>query len=235
MPRDSVGAPTVEPAATPAAANPPSETSAAGRPAQQRAIRTRQQILLAAARLFADNGVHGTALAEAAASAEVTKGALTFHFPTKDALVQALISEQEQRTRAAIGAVLHTDVPALEQLVALTHALGRLFTEDLIVQAGLRLTGEYERADREAYRSWITVFEGLFRRASDEEELSARLDPDAHARFLVSSVAGVYLLSMVLAGRADLEARLDQMWELLLPSIVRADRHDRIPAIRSAR
>ncbi|MDX5310814.1 MAG: TetR family transcriptional regulator C-terminal domain-containing protein, partial [Rhodococcus sp. (in: high G+C Gram-positive bacteria)] len=92
-----------------------------------------------------------------------------------------------------------------------------------------------ERADREAYRSWITVFEALFRRASDEEELSARLDPAAHARFLVSSVAGVYLLSMVLADRADLEARLDQMWELLLPSIVRADRHDRIPAIRSAR
>ncbi|NGP08373.1 TetR/AcrR family transcriptional regulator [Rhodococcus sp. 14C212] len=224
MPRDSVGAATVESAATPA-----------GRPAQQRAIRTRQQILLAAAQLFADNGINGTALAEAAASAEVTKGALTFHFPTKDALVQALITEQEQRTLATIGVVLHTDAPALEQLVALTHALGRLFAEDLIVQAGLRLTGEYERADPEAYRSWITVFEGLFRRAAAEGELSTRLNPKAHARFLVSAVAGVYLLSMVLAGRADLEVRLDQMWELLLPGIVRADRHDRIPAIRAAR
>lgn len=98
MPRDSVGAPTVESAAAPADANAPAAASPAGRPAQQRAIRTRQQILLAAAQLFADNGIHGTALAEAAASAEVTKGALTFHFPTKDALVQALITEQEQRT-----------------------------------------------------------------------------------------------------------------------------------------
>ncbi|NCL76525.1 hypothetical protein AIIKEEIJ_04006 [Rhodococcus sp. YH1] len=26
-----------------------------------------------------------------------------------------------------------------------------------------------------------------------------------------------------------------QMWELLLPGIVRADRHDRIPVIRTAR
>lgn len=235
MPRDSVGAPTVESAAAPADANEPAAASPAGRPAQQRAIRTRQQILLAAAQLFADNGIHGTALAEAAASAEVTKGALTFHFPTKDALVQALISEQQQRTRAAIGTVLHADGPALEQLVALTHALGRLFTEDLIVQAGLRLTGEYERADPEAYRGWITVFESLFRRAAAEGELSTRLNPTAHARFLVSAVAGVYLLSMVLAGRADLEVRLDQMWELLLPGIVRADRHDRIPVIRTAR
>lgn len=43
------------------------------------------------------------------------------------------------------------------------------------------------------------------------------------------------LVSNVLTGREDLEQRLDEMWLLLLPGIMPADRHLKIPAIRRAR
>lgn len=47
----------------------------------------RQRILASAAQLFAENGIHGTGLAEISQRAEVSKGTLYYHYTTKDMLV----------------------------------------------------------------------------------------------------------------------------------------------------
>lgn len=64
---------------------------------QQRAVRTREEILEAAVRLFARRGFLATTMAELAKSIRMTPGALYWHFPTKEDLLLAAIEEISAR------------------------------------------------------------------------------------------------------------------------------------------
>src|SRR5918911_2908417 len=64
---------------------------------QPRARATRQAILTAAAEHFARNGYHATSLERVLADSGGTKGALYFHFASKEALARAVIAEMVQR------------------------------------------------------------------------------------------------------------------------------------------
>jgi len=55
---------------------------------QERAVRTRRAVLEAAAAVFAERGYAAATIGEILARAQVTKGALYFHFDSKAALAQ---------------------------------------------------------------------------------------------------------------------------------------------------
>ena len=61
---------------------------------QERAIRTRQVILEAAGAVFDEHGYAATTISMVLERAAVTKGALYFHFPSKESLAQAVLDEQ---------------------------------------------------------------------------------------------------------------------------------------------
>ncbi|MGQ4419832.1 TetR family transcriptional regulator, partial [Streptomyces sp. SAS_269] len=61
---------------------------------QERAIRTRRNILVAAADVFADVGYEAATISEILQRANVTKGALYFHFASKEQLAQAVLTDQ---------------------------------------------------------------------------------------------------------------------------------------------
>jgi AcrR family transcriptional regulator len=63
--------------------------------------RTRHRILDAAMRLFAERGYHGSSNADVAATAGMTRGAMLYHFPAREDLVDAAIAHiQDRRTEA---------------------------------------------------------------------------------------------------------------------------------------
>jgi AcrR family transcriptional regulator len=64
---------------------------------QERAARTREEILEAAIKLFARRGFLATTMAELAKAIRMTPGALYWHFPTKEDLLLAAIEELHQR------------------------------------------------------------------------------------------------------------------------------------------
>src|SRR5919205_2789724 len=64
---------------------------------QLRAQATRLAILTAAAEHFARHGYHATSLERVLADSGGTKGALYFHFASKEALARAVIAEMVQR------------------------------------------------------------------------------------------------------------------------------------------
>lgn len=68
---------------------------------QERAARTRNEILEAAIRLFARNGLLATTMADLAKEIAMTPGALYWHFPTKEDLVLAAVEELDRRYRDA--------------------------------------------------------------------------------------------------------------------------------------
>ncbi|WP_038046442.1 TetR/AcrR family transcriptional regulator [Thermus caliditerrae] len=63
---------------------------------------TRSRILQAARRAFAERGYAATRLDELAAELGLTKGAFYHHFPSKKALLAALLEESRLRAQAAL-------------------------------------------------------------------------------------------------------------------------------------
>ncbi|MFF1793793.1 TetR family transcriptional regulator [Kitasatospora sp. NPDC058263] len=70
---------------------------------QERAQHTRRALLRAAAGEFDQHGYAGTSLSRVSRAAGVTMGALTFHFPTKASLADAVRADAVELTRAALG------------------------------------------------------------------------------------------------------------------------------------
>ncbi|MFL5352878.1 TetR/AcrR family transcriptional regulator [Archangium sp.] len=64
---------------------------------QERAVRTRVEIMEAAITLFARRGILATTMAELAKAIRMTPGALYWHFPTKEDLLLAAIEELHAR------------------------------------------------------------------------------------------------------------------------------------------
>lgn len=190
---------------------------------QPRALVTRDAILRGAAEVFGARGYGLASIADIAAAAGLTKGALYFHFASKDELAFAVIAEQHRRTLAASAAILAEGRPALETLILLCRSLAHQLLEDPVVQAGIRLTTDVATAEQpvaEPYEDWFAAIEDLIRRAIAEGDVAESVDPAMFAHFASPAFTGVQLVSATLTGRADLLQRAREMWVVLLPGIV---------------
>ncbi|MFJ4342917.1 TetR family transcriptional regulator [Streptomyces sp. NPDC088915] len=217
---------------------------------QQRAERTRQEILSAAARVFDRLGYERASLARIAGDARVTTGALVFHFATKADLAVAV----RARSRAVTGvtvesACLSTEGvggTAVDKLVITTHALIRLFETDPVARAGERLARELQPTDPASSRDcpWRREVSRLARYAVAEKALRPGVDATAVATLIGYVVTGVELEMRCPCPPADAlrllgdggpqgpcvpesgalhgsaEERLRRIWELILPGLV---------------
>lgn len=198
---------------------------------QERAQVTRETIVSGAAAVFGRRGYGLASIADIAAEAGVTKGALYFHFPSKDELARAVIAEQHRRTMAAASEVVEQGLPGLETMVRLSTVLAHQLLTDPVVQAGIRLTTDVSMFDppvTEPYEDWLRTTEALFRQAAGEGDLRGDIDPAMLASVVVPAYTGVQLLSETMADRADLLERVRDLWIVLLPGIVPPDELDRL-------
>ena len=69
-------------------------------PQQERAFKTRQTILTAARKLVQTLGIERLSLDRVCREAGVSKGALMYHFPNKNALVEGMIADYAEHLRA---------------------------------------------------------------------------------------------------------------------------------------
>jgi AcrR family transcriptional regulator len=90
---------------------------------QDRAVRTRQDILDQAIRLFARRGMLATTMAELARAIHMTPGALYWHFPTKEDLLLAAVEELHGKLLRSFEPILAdaTKWPAARQLEVLVE------------------------------------------------------------------------------------------------------------------
>jgi len=204
---------------------------------QVRAQVTRDTIVAGAASVFGRRGYGLASIADIAEASGVTKGALYFHFPSKDDLARAIIAEQHRRTMTAAAKVVEEGRPGLETTVLLSGVLAHQLLADPIVQAGIRLTTDVASFDEPVtgpYRDWLRTAESLFRRAVEEGDLKADLDPGTLASVIVASYTGVQLVSETFSHRADLLQRVRELWGVLLPGIVPAERLGRLRSLPDA-
>ncbi|MFD7556703.1 ScbR family autoregulator-binding transcription factor [Streptomyces sp. NPDC059533] len=197
---------------------------------QQRAEITREAILNGAAVAFDAAGFGGTSLSEVVRNAGVTKGALYFHFPSKEALARTLIEEQFQ---------VSSDVPALKSpglqtVIDLSHRMASGLRGNVRVRAAIRLViefGSFTDPDPSPYNTWIETCRTCLTPAQARGDVKPSLDVDDVATFLVGSFTGIQVTSHVRTHREDLHARITDLWDFLLPGIVPAGRVPRfVPA-----
>ncbi|MDH6576299.1 ScbR family autoregulator-binding transcription factor [Kitasatospora sp. MAP5-34] len=183
---------------------------------QERAIRTRRVILQGAASVFDEFGYDAASIKEILARVSMTKGALYFHFPSKEDLARGVMEEQ----------TLHLDlVPnasKVQELVDLTMAVAHALPHDAMLRAGARLALERGSVDFSAsspFLAWAKLCEQLLTDALARGEVLAQIDCQATAELIVGSFTGIQAFSQTSSGLADLEERISVMWQHLLPGI----------------
>ncbi|WP_435272933.1 ScbR family autoregulator-binding transcription factor [Streptomyces parvulus] len=183
---------------------------------QDRAIRTRRNILEAAAKIFEERGYQAATIAEILGAAGVTKGALYFHFSSKEQLALGVLEEQDQRF------VIPERSCKLQELadVVLLHAY-RL-QSDPMVRAGVRLSMDQhaEGLDRSGpFLRWSEVCQALLERGQAQGELLPHVIPSVTADVVVGTFAGVQSMSQAVSDYQDLRRKSSELLRHLFPSI----------------
>lgn len=195
---------------------------------QDRARATREAIIAGAATVFEEYGYGSASLTQVSEAAAVTKGALYFHFSSKEDLARAVIEEQHRIVLSESEAILAKHQPALQTMILMCRAFGLKLVHEPAVRAGIRLTLEWSASGlpvRGPYEDWIVVMEQLTQRGKADGQIRPSVAPAAFARFLVGSFTGVQMVSGVLTGRADVMQRIEEMWAILLPGIMHEGLH----------
>lgn len=183
---------------------------------QDRAIRTRRKILEAAAQVFDREGYQAATIAQILHVAGVTKGALYFHFASKEDLAYGVLSEQRNEDAVRPQPV------KLQELVDSGSVLAHRLRTDSLVRASIRLTLDQQAQglDRQGpFRVWSTSNRQILEAARSQGELLPHVDPAEAAELCVGAFAGMQLMSVTLSNYEDLPHRLSVFQRLLLPSI----------------
>lgn len=188
---------------------------------QERAARTRENLILSAAEVFDREGYAVASLTTISAQAGVSSGALHFHFANKAALAEAVEDAAALRLRDIVD---HTPaVGGLQNLVDTTHQLARGLRDDVVLRAGFglgRAAGLGPRVDVRAH--WQNWVEYLLTRADQAGELREDVSAPAVVTAVVATTAG---LDMLARRDGDWLSRrtVARFWELLLPTLAASE------------
>jgi len=160
----------------------------------KRSDTTRDQILRAAAHQFAQRPYYAVGLDDILAEAQLTKGAMYFHFRSKHALALAIVDEQIERYTEAVQNLLARKLSGLETLIDVSYlvAVGDI-TQD-VTRATFNLlesVGRTEKLQARLLGGWIQLVGGIAQRGIAEGDIIEQGDPEDVGRLVVSIYVGM--------------------------------------------
>ena len=197
-------------------------------PSERRAGTTRQRLIAAASRQFAHHPYSMVSLDDILAEAELTKGAMYFHFPSKQALASAIIDDLTEMSHAAVTELLARKMSGLETLIDLVYRLAVQNTQHEVVRAGVRLLDTLDDTTAPPtapWQSWIELVTTLIQKAVTEGDVVDRHDPQDIAKTLVALWVGIRRISEPDQPERHFD-NLQKAWILVLPSFTNPDRID---------
>ncbi|MFD0354433.1 ScbR family autoregulator-binding transcription factor [Streptomyces sp. NPDC127110] len=179
-------------------------------------MRTRRAILEAAALVFEEQGYDTAKLSDIVNIANVTKGALYFHFESKEGLAQAVIDAQNE----AQPQMLPQQYKA-QEFVDIGMVFSHQLRHDALMRASTRLTLDHagRGLDRVTpYQTWIELHVPLLEEAQRRGELLPNVDPFVPARLIVGAYAGLNTMSYTLG--LDMDVQVSELYTHVMPSVV---------------
>jgi TetR/AcrR family transcriptional regulator, transcriptional repressor for nem operon len=194
----------------------------------KRADTTRDQILRAAAHQFAQRPYYAVGLDDILAEAQLTKGAMYFHFRSKHALALAIVDEQTERAAESVKNLLSRKLSGLESLIDVAYliAVGDI-THD-VTRASFNLlesVGRTEKLQARLLGGWIQLMGEIAQRGIAEGDIVDQADPEDIGRLLVSIFVGMRQASN-LDEPVQLLSDFGKALSTVLGGIVQPDRID---------
>jgi len=179
--------------------------------ATPKSLRTRARILDAALRLFAEVGYHAATNALIADAANLTRGAMLYHFATREELVEAAVTHIElERARLFETAASTPPAPGVD---AAEHAIDAYWA--LLHEAPFVAFAELEAAARTEpmLRERLAAAQSAFDHAQVGARFGAMVQAGADPRFQASRDLGRFLLEGMARGAMtyDEEARRERL------------------------
>jgi TetR/AcrR family transcriptional repressor of nem operon len=193
-----------------------------------RADATRRHILRAASHQFALRPYHDVGLDDILAEAQLTKGAMYFHFKSKRALAVELIDKQIAASTVVVGDLLTRGLSGLETLIDFSYLIAVQDIKSDLVRAGLNLiesVGQSEGLQEALMNGWVDALSGVVQQAITEGDIGEHCDPQDVGRLMVSLHMGLRKTSNL----DDPERFLldvERCWMLVLAGILQPDRID---------
>ena len=190
-----------------------------GRIAGVTAAETRERLLGAAADVFAERGYDGTRVADIAAAAGVSNGALYAHFASKADLLEGALRAHGPRL---VADLFEADPgrPVMDLLLSIGRRLtrrrdarGYLIVEAL---AAARRDRDVAAAMRQYVGEDATWLAGLMGVAQAAGEIDPRHDPGQLARFLVNAWEGVAMRLKITRDRGPIDEFFNITFKMLL-------------------
>ncbi len=195
---------------------------------ERRADTTRHRLIAAASRQFAHRPYSMVSLDDILAQAELTKGAMYFHFSSKQALALAIIDDLTEMSRAAVVELLALKMSGLETLIDLIFLLVVQDTQQDVARAGIRLLETLDNTTPLPPALWQSRMEfvtTLIQKAVTEGDVIDQHDPEDIAKVLLALWVGIRRISNLDQPEQYLE-NLQKAWILVLPSFTNPDRID---------
>lgn len=188
---------------------------------QERAELTRQALTMAAAKSFDRLGYQRTTLFEVSRGAAMSKGALSFHFGSKEELADTVRREACTRSQQAAEFLRTKEQPALQTLIDLTHLMAHQLDHDHLARAAVTLARELDTPpdpEINPLACWQQIFTDVAREAEKEGTLRAEATTEAVAElaFCLASGAHSERTGRTDESGADVHQRLAGHWQLLL-------------------
>ncbi|WP_193043656.1 ScbR family autoregulator-binding transcription factor [Mycolicibacterium baixiangningiae] len=196
---------------------------------QARSEATRRRIIEAAVDLFSERGYPGTGLGDIIERAEMTKGALYYHFDSKEALAAEIVAEGSTRLMRTFDAISESSSPALESIIHGTFLVVDQLSTDKVARVGIvlmRVFAGFSHSAGGTYSGWLSAMATDVARACDEGDVREGVDVIAIAETFVGAFVGGSLLSDAASGGSDLRERVTRLFGLVLPAIVTDESRD---------
>lgn len=172
----------------------------------EKARATRRKILVEASKLFARQGFHKTTVLDIASAIGMTPGALFHHFPSKEALLQAVV-ERLSRGLEAYRAILVKGTPSAETVHRVMDLMVEHFNRQPEATVCLAvLSTEFAGGNdpileklRSAYDTFVDAFAALL------AHHPAIADPRAAAIAFIGASQGLGIQGLLRQGAPPLE------------------------------
>lgn len=189
---------------------------------QPRARETRQRILDAALRVFAAKGYHEARMDDIVAAADASKGAIYFHFPSKEHIFLALVDEFAALLESRLEQALAEESSGVRRVDAALRVCMELFgryrqlAKVVLVQAA-GLGHVFERKRLEVHQRFVHIIKRELDRAVAEGSIPP-IDTEVAALVWIGALNEV-VIRWIYSGAPEPERSLPALRALLLRSV----------------
>ena len=196
------------------------------RPRQPRATITKARILEAAARSFAYDGYDATSLNDLVVASSSTKGAIYFHFDSKEAIARELLTRWSSALHHAYSAAQESPQQSVADISSFFRDLAASLAASSLARAGLRLAAETGiDGAREAFTNWVDITSLLVDAAIESGELPDNSVTRQLAWNLCAGFLGTVTIIRVVGDPGDFTTRMQNLADIHLSACTSAKRN----------